>query len=109
MMDLITLQPLDLAIAASLVIILAALSVNQRLNIAKSLLVSAGRAFIQLILLGYVLDIVFALQTATWVLLIALMMLLVAGREVMVRQHRRLTGWWGFGTGTLPLLVGWVS
>ena len=105
MMELITLEPLDLAVAASLVIILAALSVTQRLNIAASLLVSASRAFIQLILLGYVLDIVFALQTAIWVLLIAMLMLLVAGREVMVRQHRRLKGWWGFGTGTVSMFI----
>ena len=27
-------------------------------------------------------------------------MLLIAGREVMVRQKRRLTGWWGYGVGT---------
>jgi putative ABC transport system permease protein len=104
-MNVIPLQPIDLMIAASLVILLALLSITQRLKLARLLLVSASRAFIQLILLGYVLDVVFALESPVWVLLIVLLMLMVAGREVMARQHRRLQGWWGFGTGTLSLFI----
>ena len=105
MMELIILQPGDLFVAATLVLILAALSVTQKLNLARNLIISASRAFVQLLLLGYVLDIVFALSSPVWILLIALLMLLVAGREVMVRQHRRLKGWWGFGTGTVSMFI----
>jgi putative ABC transport system permease protein len=105
MIDLIILSPADLLIAASLVLILSALSVTQRLNLARNLLVSASRAFVQLLLLGYVLDIVFALRSPLWIMLIALLMLIVAGREIMVRQHRRLVGWWGFGTGTVSMFI----
>jgi putative ABC transport system permease protein len=105
MMELITLRPGDLLVAAMLVLILAGLSITQRLDLARNLLISASRAFIQLLLLGYVLHIVFALRSPVWILLIAVLMLLVAGREVMVRQHRRLKGWWGFGTGALSMFI----
>ena len=92
-MNVIPLQPWDLFIAASLVMLLALLSISQQLKLAGMLIISASRAFIQLILLGYVLDIVFALESLPWILAIVLLMLLVAGREVMARQHRRLRGW----------------
>ena len=35
----------------------------------------------------------------------ALVMLLVAGREVVARQGRRLQGWWAFGIGTGSMFV----
>jgi putative ABC transport system permease protein len=42
---------------------------------------------------------------AIWVALLATVMLVVAGREVMVRQKRRFVGGWGFGVGTLSMFV----
>jgi putative ABC transport system permease protein len=32
-------------------------------------------------------------------------MLLVAGREVMVRQERRFRGWWGYAVGTVSMFL----
>jgi putative ABC transport system permease protein len=32
-------------------------------------------------------------------------MLLIAGREVMVRQERRFTGWWGYAIGTVSMFL----
>ena len=104
-MNVVPLQPSDLLIAASMVLALALLSITQHLNMARLLLISASRAFIQLLLLGYVLDSVFALQAPVWIFSITILMLLVAGSEVMARQHRRLRGWWGFGTGTISMFV----
>ena len=104
-MNVIPLQATDLLVSATLVVMLAALSVTQQLHLARPLLVSASRAFIQLLLLGYVLDTIFAIQSPLWIIGIALLMLVVAGREVMVRQHRRLRGWWGFGTGTVSMFI----
>lgn len=104
-MNVIPLHALDLAIAASLVCLLAILSSLQHLHLARDLIISASRAFIQLILVGYVLHIVFDLQSPVWILTITVLMLLIAGREVMVRQHRRLKGWWGYGTGTLSMFL----
>lgn len=104
-MNVIALQTADLFIATTMVLALVLLSITQHLNLARSLLTSAGRALIQLLLVGYVLDTIFALQSPLWILLIALLMLIVAGREVMVRQHRRLRGWWGFGAGTMSMFI----
>jgi putative ABC transport system permease protein len=60
---------------------------------------------VQLLLIGLVLRVLFAQVHLLWVTLMALGMLLAAGREVMARQQRRLRGWWGFGTGTGAMFV----
>jgi len=104
-MNLVSLQPLDLFVAALLVLALASLTVIQRLQLGRVILISASRAFIQLMLLGYILNIIFELRSVAWIIGIAFIMLLVAGREVMVRQHRRLAGWWGFGTGAASMFI----
>jgi len=60
---------------------------------------------VQLTLIGLVLKTLFANAHLVWVTLMALFMLLVAGREVMVRQERRLTGWWGYAVGTFSMFL----
>jgi putative ABC transport system permease protein len=55
---------------------------------------------VQLTLIGLVLKVLFANASLGWVTLMALVMLLIAGREVMMRQERRFRGWWGFAVGT---------
>lgn len=102
---LVQLSPLDLGIAATLVLALAVLSLRLRLGVEGSLLIAALRTTVQLLLIGLVLTAVFARADLVWIGLIALAMLLIAGREVMVRQRYRLTGWWGFGVGTLAMFV----
>ena len=104
-MSAIALTPLDLSLAALLVLVLAATTARLRLGATRSLIVSALRMTVQLLLVGLVLRAVFANTRLLWVALIALVMLLVAGREVMARQERRLTGWWGFGIGTSSMFV----
>ena len=104
-MSIITLSPFDLAMAATLVVILAALSIKMRLGVGKPLLIAALRTTVQLLLIGLVLNTLFANVRLLWVVLLASAMLLVAGREVMVRQKRRLTGWWGYGVGTGSMFV----
>jgi len=103
--SIITLSPFDLAMAATLVVILAALSIKMRLGVGKPLLIAALRTTVQLLLIGLVLNTLFANVRLLWVVLLASAMLLVAGREVMVRQKRRLTGWWGYGVGTGSMFV----
>ncbi len=104
-MDLIRLGPLDLAIAAFLVCALAGLSAALRLGIERSLLVAAVRSAIQLGLLGLVLKTLFAQVHLAWIGLLTLVMLLVAGYEVMARQKRRFRGIWGMGIGTLSMFL----
>ncbi|MFP4129934.1 MAG: ABC transporter permease [Halorhodospira sp.] len=101
--EILELQPWDLALAGGLVIALAALTHAGRLEVARSLLIAAARTVVQLLLVGLVLETLFANATLYWVALMGGMMLLVAGREVMARQKRRFTGLWGFGLGTAAM------
>ena len=104
-MNVITLTPLDLILAGGLVVLLAILSIMMQLGMARRLLVAALRTTVQLMLIGLVLNTLFANVQLVWVSLLAMVMLLVAGREVMARQHRRFGGLWGYGLGTLSMFV----
>ncbi len=104
-MNIIALTPLDLALAALLVIALAATSLWLQLGIARRLLIAALRTTLQLLLIGLVLKVLFENATLLWVTLLAMLMLLIAGREVMVRQQRPFLGSWGYGLGTLSMFV----
>ena len=95
----------DLAIAAVLVLLLALLSIRLRSNISQQLIIAAVRTAVQLTLVGLVLKALFANASFGWVMLMALIMLLVAGREVMARQERRFKGWLGYGVGTFSMFL----
>ena len=105
MNSLITLTPYDLALSAILIILLAILSLRMQLGVTQQLLINAGRTVIQLFLIGLVLKAIFTHVHLGWVTLMSIMMLLVAGREVMARQKYRLQGWWGFGIGTISMFI----
>jgi putative ABC transport system permease protein len=104
-MSAISLSSLDLALASTLVMLLGFISWRMRFGIERRLLVSALRTTIQLSLIGVVLKVLFENATLLWVALLALLMLLVAGREVTARQERRFAGWWGYGVGTLSMFI----
>ena len=104
-MSVLALSPLDLAVAASLVLALAALSLRLQLGVERQLLFSAARSTLQLLLIGVVLKVLFENAQLLWVALMAGVMIMLAGREVMVRQKRRLVGGWGFGVGALSIFV----
>ena len=103
-MNFITLSPFDIAIAATLLILNAALSIFLRLRLEKQMLVAAARMVVQLLLMGLVLKALFTLESALFTSLTALFMMLFAGREVMARQKRRLRGWWSYGLGTTSMV-----
>ena len=100
---MITLSVVDLMLAGVLVGILGVVSFWQRLGITRELLIAALRMVVQLSLIALVLKVLFAQRDWFWILLMAVVMVLVAGREIMARQKRRLKGWgsWGIGTGSL--------
>ena len=104
-MELISLSVLDLSIAAILVILLAILSWHLKLGIQKPLLIAATRSVIQLTLLGLILKQLFNQSSLLLIGLISLVMLVVAGYEVMARQSRRYSGWWGMGIGTSSMFL----
>jgi len=102
---MITLSAVDLALAAGLVLAMAALSWRMQLGLSGQLLIAGTRTVVQLLLIGLVLKALFANVDLLWVAGISLVMLLAAGREVMARQQRRFTGWWGFGMGTGAMFI----
>ncbi len=104
-MDVIALTPFDLGLAAVLVLLLAGISARLQLGIGRQLLIAAARSAIQLTLLGLVLKVLFEQVHLGLMALLALIMLLVAGYEVMARQTRRFRGLWGMGLGTLSMFL----
>ncbi|WP_237057099.1 ABC transporter permease [Microbulbifer sediminum] len=104
-MEVIDLSWWQLALAAGLVVVLAACIYLARLGLAGSLLLAAVRTTVQLTLVGLVLEALFSVGSLGWVALMGLGMLLLAGREVMARQQRRLRGGWSFTIGTAAMFV----
>ncbi|ESQ13438.1 MAG TPA: iron export ABC transporter permease subunit FetB [Chromatiaceae bacterium] len=104
-MTLISLNPVDLALAAGLVLLLAALSWRLHLGVQRRILIAAARSTVQLILLGLVLNVLFATTAPILIGLLVLVMLSVAGWEVMARQKRRFSGPWGYGIGALSMFL----
>jgi len=102
---IIHLDSLDLSLAAILVLALALLSWRMQLAVSGQLLIAALRTTVQLLLIGLVLKAVFTHVNIFWVMLITLVMLSVAGWEILSRQHRKLKGWWGFGISTGSLFI----
>jgi putative ABC transport system permease protein len=95
----------DLLAAACLVAGLAAVSIRMRLGLGRSILTAALRTTVQLLLVGLVLEAIFTTVHPLLLLAMALLMLGVAAREVMQRQHRRFSGWWGIGTGAVSMFI----
>jgi putative ABC transport system permease protein len=102
---LIALSPFDLAVAALLVLLLAALSWRMQLQIGRRMLIAAARSTVQLLLLGMVLKTLFSVANPWLIGLLAGVMLGVAGYEVRARQKHRLRGIWGYGTGALAMFL----
>ena len=99
------LTPADLALAASLLVLLGLLSWRLRLGLAKNLAIAAARTTVQLLLIGHILRLLFAHVHIVYMALISLVMLIAAGREVMARQQRRVSGLqgWLIGSGAMFL------
>jgi putative ABC transport system permease protein len=95
----------DVAIASLLVLANGLLSYLLDLGLERRLFVAAIRMVVQLSLVGLVLTELFALVSPFWTALAALVMIGFAGYEVMARQDRRFRGLWGYGLGTLTMLV----
>lgn len=104
-MNIITLSAFDLSLAAILILMLAGLSLWLQLGVTRQLLIAGIRTTVQLLLIGVVLQSLFANVNLFYMALVACTMLLLAGREVMARQTHRFTGLWGFGMGTLSMFI----
>ena len=101
-MNPILLTPLDISVAASLIILDAVLSIWLRLRLHRQIAIAAARMVVQLIAIGYVLRFIFSLNNPAATLLLILVMVLVAAREVAARPERRFKG-------HSNLVIGFVS
>jgi len=103
-LNFISLSVFDVALAATLLIVNAGLSLALRLGQTGQLGIAATRMVVQLILMGLVLRFLFEQTSLLLTSFAALVMVLFAGREVVARQSQRLEGWWSYGIGTTAML-----
>jgi len=89
MNGIIELSYVDILISTSLILLTISISYWQKLDLEKTLFIGMLRAFVQLTLIGYVLQEVF--KTNLWVLVISilLLMILIATRESLRRQKKK--------------------
>ena len=94
-MHYIELSYWQLGVAASLILINAAISAALGLGLGRLLLMAAVRTVVQLLLIGLVLDWIFAPGRA-WYFVLGLMsaMTLIAGVSAVQRTDRRYRGVW---------------
>ncbi|QEP42169.1 iron export ABC transporter permease subunit FetB [Ectothiorhodospiraceae bacterium BW-2] len=104
-MSPVVLSYFDLLLASLLVLGLGISSWLMQLSLERQLFWAALRTTVQLILIGYLLKLLFAQQSLLWVGLMALVMLLVAGREVWRRQSYPFRGWYGYALGTVAMFL----
>lgn len=95
----------DIIFAAAIVAGLGILLSYYRLGVTRSLIVASVRLVIQLLVVGYILKFLFSEGKLAYVAIMAVVMLLVASREIMARQKRRVKGWGAFGLGASTLFV----
>jgi putative ABC transport system permease protein len=77
MQDLIKLDFVDLVIAVGLMVIAIGLSAWEKIGLELNLALATGRTILQLLVLGYILDFIFALDNAWAVLAILVVMLTI--------------------------------
>jgi len=95
----------DVVAAATLLVFNAVLSYLLALGLERQLVIAALRMTVQLLLVGLVLKALFDLNSPWLTGLVALLMGLFAGREIMARQERRLAGWWAYGLGASTMML----
>ncbi len=95
----------DLAIAASLLLVNAILSLCFGLGLEKRLLIAAARMIAQFALIGLVLVWLFNNVSLLFTGLAAAIMIIFAGRESVARQDRRFVGWWSLGIGVSSMAL----
>lgn len=104
-MNAITLSVWDLSVASVLVMILAGLSIWSQLGLGRKILWAALRTAVQLFLVGLVLEVLFSHVSFLSVFSMAMLMLIIAGREIWARQERPLAGLRGYGVGLLSMFI----
>lgn len=115
-MNYIHISNFNLAFATVLILVTLLVSLKERLGLEKDLLIGAVRTFVQLTLVGYILQFIFDTRRWYWVILALAIMITVAGWNALKRQKvrwRRL--FWILTTGItfggvliLAIVIGFV-
>ena len=82
----------DLAISAALVVIAGLVSVCLRLKLERQLAIASVRTVVQLLLIGYILREVFALDQFWAIAIVATLMIIAASRAAVTRPSRSFRG-----------------
>ncbi len=98
---ILDLSTVDLVLASAFILVTVALSSYRKLGLQRELGIGAMRTLLQLILVGYLLRYVFAVDLWYIVVAILIVMVLVAGHIALQRQERRFTGLYGITTGSI--------
>ncbi len=104
-MSYVALSYWDLVFAAVLILANGLVSLRFGLGLEKTLAISTLRMVVQLSLIGFVLTFIFTRSSPLWTVGLALVMISVAGYEILARQSNRISGWWTYALGTSTLLV----
>ena len=104
-MNPISLHPTDLAISASLVVLDAVLSLILALNLHRQILIAAARMVVQLVAIGFILKLVFSLNNPAATLLVIVVMIMLAGREVAARPEREFKDWSNLALGAASVAL----
>lgn len=99
----IPLDALDLAIAGGLVVVAGAVSLALRLRLEAQLGLAAIRTVVQLILIGYLLEWIFDIDSAPALAGVLAVMVLAAGQAAVRRSSRTFRGAYLRGFGTLAI------
>jgi putative ABC transport system permease protein len=93
--DYITLSPLQVGLAVLLILISGAISLALQLGMERRLLLASVRTVVQLLLIGWVLEWIFAPDRPWYVVLsMIVVMTLIAGGAAVRRTERRYRGIW---------------
>lgn len=102
---MIQLSTTDLLLAATLILLVILFSWHSHAQLEKKLLFASIRSTLQLFAVALVLQTLFNHSNLFWVTILSLLMVALAGREIHLRQQRRLKGVWGYMTGTVAMFL----
>jgi len=101
----ILLTPFDIAASAVLLVFDGVLSLALRLDLHWRLAIAGARMVVQLVLVGFILRVVFALGSPVTTLAVILVMIAIAGREVAARPEQRLRRFGNYAIGATSVAV----
>jgi putative ABC transport system permease protein len=108
-MNSVNLTALDLAIAASLIVLDAGMSLAFGLRVHRQLVIAAFRMVVQLLLVGFVLRWLFASGSVAMTMAVIVLMIAAAAREVAVRPKQRFQRFGNYRIAAIVVAVSSVA